>query len=308
MGSSAIVADLSQVESPRQRSFHVFLACTTATMLALVIAGCHWQNIHTSVADRTLALIVVVAISLPVPAYWHEKKRLQLRDAALIIPWAAFVAVLLPFPLLIAARLHAPLQDARLASIDTSLGVSVPAITAWASHHQAGALLNECYLLLAPLLLLAVFVPALTGRVRTAREFVLANLAAFALTVPILATMPAVGPWYHFHFIPNPTQIACQFQLLSLRTPGIYTLTNQGAGIVAFPSFHVFWSLLCAYSLWGFKRVRPLTALIATLIIISTLTTGWHYFTDVIGGILLALLSVLLARFVDRRYAEIPSL
>ncbi len=282
------------------------MACSTAAMLALVIAGCHWQNIHTSVADRSIALFVVVAISLPVPAYWHEKKRLHLRDAALMIPWAAFVAVLLPFPLLIAARLHAPLQDARLANIDASLGVSIPALAAWASHHRAGALLNECYLLLAPLLLLAIFVPALTGCVRTAREFVIANLAAFALTVPILAVMPAVGPWYHFHFAPNPTQLACQLQLLSLRTPGIYILTSQGAGIVAFPSFHVFWSLLCAYALWGVKLIRPLTALVATFIILSTLTTGWHYFTDVLGGLLLALTSILLARALNRRFVIVP--
>jgi membrane-associated phospholipid phosphatase len=35
---------------------------------------------------------------------------------------------------------------------------------------------------------------------------------------------------------------------------------------------------------------------LAVLILISTMTTGWHYFVDVLGGLLVAVISILLAR------------
>jgi membrane-associated phospholipid phosphatase len=33
-------------------------------------------------------------------------------------------------------------------------------------------------------------------------------------------------------------------------------------------------------------------ALVSAMVILSTMTTGWHYFVDVLGGILLAIISI----------------
>jgi membrane-associated phospholipid phosphatase len=144
----------------------------------------------------------------------------------------------------------------------------------------------------------AIFLPALSGRARASREFLLANLIAFAIAAPLFALLPAVGPWYHGGFMPSPDQLSCQANLLALRLPGPYILTTQDAGVVCFPSFHVIWAILCAGALWTFRRLRVPVSILALLIVLSTMTTGWHYFSDVLAGIAIAALSIALARLM----------
>jgi membrane-associated phospholipid phosphatase len=134
------------------------------------------------------------------------------------------------------------------------------------------------------------------GHTKQAREFLLGNLVAFAIGVPLFALLPAVGPWTYFHLAPNPAQAACWAQLASMRLPGPYLFQDQATGVVCFPSFHVIWAILCAAALWGFRPIRIPVALLSAMIIASTLTTGWHYFIDVLGGITVAVLSMAIAR------------
>ena len=53
---------------------------------------------------------------------------------------------------------------------------------------------------------------------------------------------------------------------------------------------------MCAAALWGFRPIRIPAAILSVLIILSTLTTGWHYFSDVLGGIVVAAISMAVAR------------
>jgi membrane-associated phospholipid phosphatase len=95
---------------------------------------------------------------------------------------------------------------------------------------------------------------------------------------------------------PTQEQIYCQTQLLNLRLPGAYTFRSQGAGIVSFPSFHVIWAVLCARALWGFRYLRIPVTVLSGMIILSTLTTGWRYLSDVIAGAIVAGVSIICVR------------
>jgi membrane-associated phospholipid phosphatase len=55
------------------------------------------------------------------------------------------------------------------------------------------------------------------------------------------------------------------------------------------------WAILCARALWGFKPLRIPLAALSGMIILSTMTTGWHYFSDVLAGVLLAAVSIYFA-------------
>jgi hypothetical protein len=285
-----------RIRSGVDLGFHLRITYAVSTVVIISFIGCRLTSIHTDISGRVIAIFVILAMIFPLPIYWHEKGRTSWRESALVIPWELLLAAIISFPVLIAARLRMPLRDTLFGHIDESLGVSVPAIMAWADHHWLGMLLDRSYPWLLPFLAVAAFAPALMGKMNHAREFLLANLVAFAIGLPLFALLPAVGPWYYYHFAPNPAQASCWEQLHSLRLPGPYIFHEQGAGVVCFPSFHVVWAVLCAAALWGFRPIRIPIALLSGMIILSTLTTGWHYFSDVLGGVAIAAVSMVIAK------------
>jgi membrane-associated phospholipid phosphatase len=281
----------------KQASMTFYRRMAVACILLLIVSavGCALTSIHTNLIDRVIAVTVLVAATVALPAYWQHRGHPEMRDAALTLPWAVLLAAALPFPLLVAARSRLPLEDATLAHLDGFFGIHIPAIVGWAATHPVGIALNRSYSLLTPMLLAAIFIPALTGRTRAARAFLFANLIAFFIAVPLFALMPAVGPWYYFHFTPDPSQLNCRRELLELRANGPYTYLTQGAGIVCFPSFHAIWAVLSAWALWDLRRLRALLIILAGAILASTLTTGWHYFVDVAAGICVAIIAAVAA-------------
>jgi membrane-associated phospholipid phosphatase len=93
--------------------------------------------------------------------------------------------------------------------------------------------------------------------------------------------------------------------LLALRAPGAYRWTpGADLSIICFPSFHVIWALLSARALWGFRMLRLPIAVLTPLIILSTITTGWHYASDVLGGLLIAALAITTADAFTRMGAR----
>jgi membrane-associated phospholipid phosphatase len=152
------------------------------------------------------------------------------------------------------------------------------------------------------LLPLAVLLPVLAGRLKYAKEFLVANLISFAIGLPLFALLPAVGPWRYYHFLPTQSQTAsCELPLLAMRLTGTYVLGSQEVGVVCFPSFHVAWAILFLAALWGFRWLRIPVVLVSGMVILSTMTTGWHYFVDVLGGIILAIISIVLAKGLTQR-------
>ena len=283
-------------------SFHLWMAFAISTLLIISLAGCALTGIELpELGAWVMVFLVLSAMLLPLPAYWYEKGRADLLDSALTLLWALLLRLIIPLLVRVAARLRMPLQDSFFGRADEHLGVSVPAIMAWAARHWLGSVLNRSYAWVVILLPVAVLLPVLAGRSKYAREFLVANLISFAIGIPLFALLPAVGPWRYFHIPPTQAQTTfCEAPLLALRLPGPYVLGSQEAGIVCFPSFHVAWAILFAAALWGFRSLRIPLVLVSTMVILSTITTGWHYFVDVLGGILLAIVSILLAKCLTR--------
>jgi hypothetical protein len=279
------------------RVFHVVMACALLALVAATIAVSELAGVHVRHPwSLVVALVVVLVIVLPLPVYWHEKGRIERREAALMILWGAVFAVVLPLSVTAVARLGGPLRDALFVHIDGAIGMSTPAIARWAAHHTIGRIINSSYGLLLPFLPVSILASGLTGKWFQARVFVVSNLAAFAIGLPLFGALPAVGPWRGYEIPPSISQAKCEASLLTIRAKGS---APNVAGVVCFPSFHAIWAVLCGYAFSGFRRyIRIPVYVLAALMFLSTVTTGWHYVIDVLAGLLVAVVSLLIARRV----------
>lgn len=280
-------------------AFHGWMAATGVAVLLVSVLGGRLTQVHVpGVGGRIVAAVLVTAIFQAVPLYWHRKGRFALRDSSLTVLWAAVLWIALPFPVDVAGRLGRafPLRDAFFARLDAHLGVNIAALAHWAAQHWMGRAVNAGYALLTPLLVVAFLLPGLTGKATAVKRLLVGNLLAFAVGLPLFACLPAVGPWYGEHFAPSPAQVRCQADVLKLREPGPYE--HRPAGVICFPSFHVMWAILCAQALGCFRRLRWPAWAVAALIVASTMTSGWHYLTDVLGGFALAAVALAAARWI----------
>jgi membrane-associated phospholipid phosphatase len=289
-----------QMQSRLWPGFHLLMAyACSIVLLTALLAGKLASIRFPNPLGLTIGIAFASGVVFTLAIFWHERGKMDLRDAVMTIPWGLFLAATLPLLVLAAARADMPLQDSNLARFDGLLGISVPEIVSWSSSHRLGGLVNQTYTLLSPLLVISALLPALTGKAKNAQMFVLANVIAFAIGLPLFALLPAIGPWYGYHVAATPHQLDCQSAILLFRAPN-HQLTHLDA-IICFPSFHVIWAILCAAALSGFRLLRVPVALLSGMIVVSTVTTGWHYFVDVLGGIAVAGLSLAIANAYLRR-------
>lgn len=271
-------------------------------LLIVSVIGCRLTKVHVpNAADMGLALVVVTSALLPLVIYLRERKKNYVADLITVIFWAVFLAYMLNFPAVIGARLGSriPLKDYQLAQADRILRMPIPMIMDWATQHWIGRVASATYFWLFSFMRIAVLLPVLAGRAQGARKFLTANLVMFALGIPLFAVFPAVGPWYGYHTLARPDQLASQETLLLLRN-SLQCDFRMPTGIICFPSFHVVWAILCVYSLWMFKTLRVPASIVAALIIMSTVTTGEHYLLDLAAGALIAIVSILCAQFLAK--------
>ncbi len=274
---------------------------TLGTCSLIMFAFCalaHPPGALQEASSLIIATPILLAPMLVPAAYWHQNGNPAKRDAALMLPWAMLLAALVAQMAPTAATFDFPLRDTLWQSLDLHLGIRIPAIMAWAARHPSlQSLLSHSYDALHPLLLVAVFLPSMLGKRKSAERFVLGNALGFVIGLPFMVFLPAVGPWVTWHFPPTLSQTICESSVMMLRKGSIPANALFGA-TVCLPSFHTFWALLSAQALWPFRWLRYPAIILAALIVVSTMTIGWHYGVDVIAGVLLAALCATLANWI----------
>jgi membrane-associated phospholipid phosphatase len=246
---------------------------------------------------------VGVLVVLGAGAVVYRRRRMaRLADTILFTFWGILFSNLHCLPMFVAARQRVPLRDALLARWDAALGVEVPAVlAAVGAHPLAARFLERCYGTLLPLVAAAIIVPPLVGRLRPAKEYAIGCIVAALIGIPIFGFLQAEGPWIHYGYTPALDQSAYvhTFAALKSRAPFVLDL-SYGDGLICFPSFHTILAVLAATALWDVPLVRWPAAILAALIVVSTVTTGTHYVVDVVAGLAIAALAHAAARGYTR--------
>ena len=195
--------------------------------------------------------------------------------------------------------------DAELQSWDRALGLDWLAYLAFVNDHPAfGSLIQMAYKCLIPQMIFLVVALSFCGKLREVRTATLAVMLAGVVTITISSLMPAlsnfpylnVSPELYANLRPSAAFVHTD-HLEALRAGSMRHLPlNEMQGIVTFPSYH---SALAAIFGWGFFQMRWLRwpgVGVAVATLLATPIDGGHYFVDVIAGLVVAALSIWLAR------------
>jgi membrane-associated phospholipid phosphatase len=288
------------------------ITCPVLQVNLLLIAGTgiaafSLLRLHGMHFDAASAVAAIATIVLLTPFSIVFQHRGIATFASLLTGFQCMVAFNVCLSVLTYActPLAAPLADAWLIRVDEALGIHLPAIVAWAQQHPAlYTVLNLAYPSVMFSTLLAMVVLGLNDDRWKLQSFVLHFMISGLLTTLFFCLFPAEGPFavYDYPARPDQQRFLTHFHALRNGQFPVVSLTNV-EGLITFPSFHTSWAILLA---WGFRHYRwlrvPMLFLNLT-VVASTLTTGWHYGSDVLGGLLVAALSIATTEQLRKRIA-----
>jgi len=283
---------------PWHDRFHLLMAGAAVVTAVLWLAGFLCCRLTAS-WDLLLPILGMLCLVLAGAGQYRWRGEVKCFQILMMVFWSILLTNGHFFPMYMAARSGAPLNDALLAHCDRMLGIEVPTVmAALADYPSLNGGLLFIYKTLLFLIVLATLLPPMANRIDLAKQYLVSCMIAAAVSLPIFACVQAVGPWDYYGFPPAIESLSQKSGILAAlhsADPFHIDLGNRD-GLITFPSFHVVLTVLAAAVLWPFRPLRWPVTVWAALIVISTVTTGIHYAIDVVGGLLLAAVSFLGAR------------
>ena len=243
------------------------------------------HDLHFPPADAVSPLLIAALLGVAA-MYYHRREEesfVACLNALLHVTlYTACYSVLM----YAAAALNRPLIDDWLVRCDALAGVHLPAIVDWAqAHPREQAVLQIAYNSLLWQTPLVIVVLGFSGDRKSLEQFVMQFMLGTWICLVGFCLWPAAGPFAAFDFAPNATQARYLEHLHELREGLRTVVTWRGAeGLITFPSFHTTWALLLAWALRRKPLLFVLSLLLNSAVIAATMTTGWHYLTDVVAG------------------------
>ncbi len=296
--SIPIAASPPEVAAPRRAAFAglgrfdavVGAFCGALTLLVLALfprVGLRvaWSSL------RPLGGALGAFVLLLVFYGWRREARMTAVLRTTI--WALALSNLCLLPLYLPMRHAIPLADPLLARLDHGMGFDDGALVAWTRARPAVLHLSGfVYDTLNVLCVLAVIATSFLGRVERAQNLLVAIIVGVFVTVVVAYFFPAIGPWETSAFAPTADQASCGRVIRVLQGGALYTVDMASPdAIIATPSWHVILAVLSAIALRTVRVIGLFSAAWAALIVVSTLTTGWHYLADVLAGVAVAFAS-----------------
>ena len=107
-----------------------------------------------------------------------------------------------------------------------------------------------------------------------------------------------IQPWEFANL--SPIMTTDQIMRLDALRSGQHTLISELEGLITFPSFHAVWAFLFMWGFFPIKQFRFGAIFLNLLVIASTPIQGAHYFIDVVGGLIIAVVAIWAATRLTR--------
>lgn len=279
------------------------LICTVIAVTSAVLI----YPLNIKIALRPILVKGLLVLLLFILTIIYSRRDPRIARISRIVLWGIILTNVFELPIYFTFRLGMPFNDNILALIDRSIGMEVPVILTYLqTNPHIGIVLDYFYESLILLIAVSLILPPILGQTGKSNELLLGVTLSALATVFILLFIQGIGPWVEYEQI-HPTalqQHATQvLHALKSGEPVIFDL-GYPEPLVAFPSWHAILATLSALALARVRVVRWGAAVWAAGIIFSCVTTGWHYTSDVIAGLLLSLLAAWVVRLILRRSIE----
>jgi hypothetical protein len=256
----------------------------TWTIAGSVVLAAVIGTVGSGFAVTGIARLAIIGAVLGVAACYYrrvENFRLCLSALLLVVVFSSGFVVLT----YLAARLAPPLIDDWLIRCDSWLGFST--IRTW-RNAPFGVFLTIAYYSLLVQTAATVAVLGLLNRREPLERFLQQMMVAGLIVLACFLLVPAVGPCA---VAPSADQVHYLEHFQALRA-GARTGVNlaDAEGLITFPSFHTVWALLLVAACP--RPLKPVSVLLNAAVLVATLTTGWHYLSDVLAGIIVYYLVV----------------
>lgn len=199
------------------------------------------------------------------------------------------------------ARFNLALFDDQLIAIDHFFGFDWLGYIRWLDALPSfwGTRLHSAYYSILPQCVIMLFLLNGCDYCTHAQRFNIVNLVS-GLVGAILATLcPSVGGYgyYNIHAqtLPHLHPLIARMHegvYLALRHHTAHSIEMPFVGIIGFPSFHVIFAIALMYASLPFTLLRLFFIPLNIIMLVSALSEGGHYLSDVLGGLAVAAIGI----------------
>ena len=190
--------------------------------------------------------------------------------------------------------------DSLLLSADRALGIDTKSILQ--ITHQYPLLFKSfatAYGVLEPELTITLLLAALFYEKKSQSQLIFLLLSSTLIGFTLYYFFPSTAPATLVDsplFLIEQHYTHIKFDLIHDHLP----IESFIGGLIAMPSYHCIWILICQYYLMRFKWVGFAVFPINLWLIFSCLFLGWHYFVDILASILIVLCLIMISKRITQ--------
>ena len=247
--------------------------------------GFHFDTAESLFPLGFLLLLFAVLSYLPLATRGEHRARAGALTQVLLFSWG-FVVLMY-----VGGTVGRPYIDRPLMHCDALLGFSLPRLLQRLKDWPiANKLLGLAYdsLLLQTAGVIGIL--GLRGDRRPLQRFLLQFMVCAWVTWLVFLAFPAEGPFWDTASRPPAHKRTTWNTCMPCERADLRISAFAGTeGLITFPSFHTTWALLLAMAYFRRPLLFVPFALLNLAVILATLTTGWHYLSDVLAGLVVYL-------------------